>query len=198
MRNNLLLLTLPFIFVACSSDSSKDTGVREPVAGVTANKADKPASLPIDEKNGFRNHHFGDNISTFPGLKPLIGYSLPDTKRYEMPKAQENLKVGEAKLSSIVYTFHKDKFYEVMASVDMGDDTSYEKLSAAAVALYGQGKEFSSGTGVGWYGEKVNGAISIENSAGHRFGRFHLTSKTIEKQMEEAKTKAGKKASADL
>ncbi|MDQ2793142.1 MAG: hypothetical protein M3Y12_03925, partial [Bacteroidota bacterium] len=68
----------------------------------------------------------------------------------------------------------------------------------AATALYGKGDEFSSGTGVGWYGEKVNGAVSIEKSGDYRVGRLHLTSKIIEKQIEAAKANAGKKAGADL
>jgi hypothetical protein len=194
MKNICFLAALTLGCVACSSESKQVETAQAPAD--VKNSAVSQSVDAIDEKNGFRSHHFGDDLATFPGLIPIVSYGSTDIKQYRTPK--ENLQVGDAKLSTITYSFYKDRFYSVLVHANKRDNAAFDKLTAAATSLYGKGKEFSSGNGTGWYGEKVNGSVSIEDSSGYKVPQLHLTSKVIEKQIEADKLSVGKKASSDL
>ena len=194
MKNIHLLVALTLGCVACSSES-KEVKTEQAPADTMAPVVATPVSA-IDEKNGFRSHHFGDDFATFPGLLPVVSYGPADIKQYRLPK--ENLQVGDVKLSTITYSFYKGRFYSVLVHANKRDNAAFDKLTAAATSLYGKGKEFSSGNGTGWYGEKVSGSVSIEDSSGYRVPQLHLTSKVVEKQIEADKLSVGKKAASDL
>ncbi|RZK22497.1 MAG: hypothetical protein EOO56_08405 [Hymenobacter sp.] len=196
MKNLPLWVTLFLLGAACSSDPKQTEAVQAPDTA-TAPAATAPAK-GIDERNGFRSHHFGDDITTFPGLVPVVSYGSPDIKQYKLPASKENLQIGDVKLRAVTYSFYKDKFYSVSVQADKPDNAAFDGLTAAATSLYGKGKEFGSGTGTGWYGEKVNGSVSIENSLGSRGLQMKLTSKTIDKQIEADKLSVGKRAASDL
>ena len=195
MKNLSLWVALSLLSAACSSDPKQTEAAQAP--DTTAAPPTAPAA-GIDEKNGFRDHHFGDDIAAFPGLVPVNSYGPPDIKEYQLPASKENLQIGEVKLSTITYSFYKDKFYSVLVQTKMPDNASFEKLTAAATALYGKGELFGSGPGTGWYGKKVNGSVAIEHDSGYDKLRMKLTSKTIEKQREADKLSVGKKAASDL
>lgn len=197
VNKSSLWAVLPLVCVACSSET-KQVETKEAPAVATAKEA-AASSSPIDEKNGFRDHHFGDNISTFPGLVPLTKYnSDADLKRYEMPKGQENLTVGDAKLAKIIYDFYRGKFSAVLVSTDEKDKANDEKLRAAVISLYGPGQSASSRDNIYWLGKKVTGSFKSVPVFGLVIGQLSLKSKAIEDEQEAEKLKTGKTAARDL
>ena len=195
MKNTHFFLLLPLLCVACSADTTK-VEVSDTSTTVAVEKEEVSVSA-IDEKNGFRTYHFGDDISSFPDLEPVVSYGPPSIKEYKMPASKENYQVGDTKLADIIYSFYKDKFYSVLAHADRLDKDALTKLTSAVTALYGAGKGFSSGSGTGWYGDKVNGSVSVEGRD-YRITQFRLTSKVIEKQIEADKLGSNKKGASDL
>jgi hypothetical protein len=128
------LLTL----AACSSNSTTDQPLGKAQQAPAPTTSPVPAAAPalIDQKNGFRGHHFGATLAQFPDLQ-LSQYQLdisPNQKEYEMPPAKANLHVGETQLSVLNYSFFKGQFYQVSLTATgpkaMG-------LLAALTSLYG-------------------------------------------------------------
>lgn len=203
MHFSVSLFSLAMLFGACSSDTQPTKEATTPSVNETAVAA-KPVAL-IDEKNGFRQHHFGDDFSSFTDLVLTPGYQEPGTgvKRYEKKKGKENLQIGEVKLDNIVYTFHNGKLLDVMLYTNEQD--GLEKMVAAVTALYGEPSyKYSSGTGGVWKGEKaeaytetrhISGSYGSADSDTHY---LYIKSKTVAAQMAADKQSAGKKASADL
>ncbi|MFD2787900.1 hypothetical protein [Hymenobacter rubripertinctus] len=191
----LLLLPLSLLGSACSSDNTLENKTQAP-------SIDTPvvsATSAVDEKNGFRAFHFGDDVSQFSDLTPGISSREEGIKSYGMKQGKENLKIGDAKLQSIEYTFYHDKLYHVDLIVDGSDNLA--KVTAAATSLYGEPSSTISGNGVKWEGQKVEArTLSVQRGglAGGTTGYLRIKSKLIEQQVEAAKTDAAKKGSADL
>ena len=123
--------------VACSGNPPGE----QPGAAQAALTASSPApTVPglalIDQQNGFRDHHFGDPLTSFPGLHPSP-YSAavsPDVREYEKSAAQEQLQVGDAKLRQLHYSFYQGRFYQVTIR---GAGLGSAGLLAALTSRYG-------------------------------------------------------------
>jgi hypothetical protein len=200
MKTSLSLAALIVLCAACSTNTTPDKTTDSGVASTTTTPT--PASgkqQPVDEKNGFRSYHFGDDISTFTDLVPFVSYQEPGIKKYEKAKGKENLQIGDLKLNTILYTFYQNKFSEVLVLANEKDPEGLTKLTAAATGLYGKPSyEFTTGRGSAWNGELARASVSEERINGDRSLRMHIESKTMANQKEQAEKTAGKKASADL
>ncbi len=101
---NYCAVSLLLITASCSDNSN----TRE-----VANVAEE---VPfIDSENGFRNHHFGDHISTFKGIKFLKKADSNGVKIYGLVEGYESdWKLENITLNSIAYYFKQDSLCQVM------------------------------------------------------------------------------------
>ncbi|TGE22792.1 hypothetical protein [Hymenobacter metallicola] len=172
--------------------SNLEPSVQESINTVLADAKKKDAKLAaLDDKNGFRTYHFGDDVSTIPGLKEVE--KSGDTKYYT--KTDENLKIGDADLHSITYGFYKGKLHYVVVRIKGIVDS--RKVLAALETQYGSGyKSNRYLENYYWFGNKVNGTYD-ENSVTHDT-TVSFSSVEIAKQKEEDAKAAAKKAGSDL
>ena len=124
----------------------------------------------LDARNGFRDLKFGQAISQCPGMRLVKtdyrGIGGKNIKAYV--RDADDLRIGTARLESIVYVFYKDRLMAVQISAKGEEDMSV--IMGAFSELYGEGKVGS------WDGEKVSA---------HGFvGGLEISSKEIEAQRE--------------
>ena len=105
----------------------------------------------LDAKNGFRNHNFGESLSSFEGLE--LFEDGGDVKMYG--RESENRIVGDCELFSIHYFFYKGKFcsVELEAWDDKNPSNSKELLNELRKA-YGI-ETARKGNNLTWFGDKV-------------------------------------------
>lgn len=200
MSPRFLLCSLLAV-TACSSDSTPGQASSEaqrPPASATSPAPVATLAL-IDQKNGFRGHHFGETLVQFPGLQlsPYQAGSGPNGKEYEMPYAKENLHVGETKLSVLHYSFYKGKFYQVSL---MSTGIKAMGLLAALTSLYGPPTQPSPYKRVyWWHGQQAS--AKLEQTGGDN-PTANIWSNALRQQAEAdqqaAAQQAGKRASRDL
>ena len=123
-----------------------------------------------------------------------------DVRIYHMKKSKENMKIGDAPLESISYSFYKGKFYETQLDI-VGGYTGLDKVIAALESLYGKPTEVGKiSKWASWTGQKAKAVATMANSS--RDARLTITSLPISKQIEEeekaASQEGGSKAKADL
>ncbi|HEX8427728.1 hypothetical protein [Hymenobacter sp.] len=195
------LLLLGFC-AACSSNDKPEANASTATSAPTAAVEKAPptnANAAIDEKNGFRTYHFGDDISMCPDLEYFMNLGK-DVRIYHMKKSKENMKIGDAPLESISYSFYKGKFYETQLDI-VGGYTGLDKVIAALESLYGKPTEVGKiSKWASWTGQKAKAVATMANSS--RDARLTITSLPISKQIEEeekaASQEGGSKAKADL
>jgi len=154
-------------------------------------KEPKPSLKALDEKNGFRTHHFGDDISQFTDL--TIAEDDGDAKYYT--STDENLKIGGATIQRIAYGFYKGKFYEV--SIKTEDYTNSRALFEALKAQYG--RPYQSNQYIedySWWGKVVS--LNYDENSVTSSAKVLMYSKPISKQEELDKKAVAKKAGSDL
>lgn len=209
MKKNYFFLFL--LLSACSgSDKADSQNESNSLTG-------KSAGAPVDQKNGFRDHRFGDDISTFSDLElteqqRTYGGDLKvggDAQVYERPDAKENLKIGDTPLDFIWYAFYKGKFWyveiqpagkhpmEVLTALNSlygaSDTTSVER---ANFSWTGDREEDS----YWWTGKKATATLQ-KNWVGNRI-LLAIESREIRKQIEDdmavQEKQAGRRAATDL
>jgi len=120
----------------------------------------------LDARNGFRDLKFGQSIAQCPGMRLVKsdyrGSAGKNIKTYV--RDSDDLRIGTARLESIVYVFFKDRLMAVDLSVK--DDEDMAVVTGAFSELYGEGKVGS------WEGERV--------SAHGFIGGLEIISKEIE------------------
>ena len=151
-----------FAALVLAGACSKSVDQKAEQNSVTENGATS-GELMIDRKNGFRNHHFGDDISLFPGLKLTEHQALynPGNRRSEIVEtgvkvyskvSQENLKIGHTPLRYVHYAFYKGKFCTVELMLAKETAPLSEVINALK-ASYGPADTTS--TGHVWTGKKA-------------------------------------------
>lgn len=154
-------------------------------------KTPKPSLKALDEKNGFRNYHFGDDISQFQDLKVVEDDG--DSKFYS--STNENLKVGGADLKDITYGFYKGKLANVFIKTPGLTDS--RALLDALKAQYGrpfQPNQFMQR--YSWLGKNVY--LNYDENSIDGTAKVYMTSEAIRKQQQADEKDAAKKASKDL
>lgn len=153
----------------------------------TAQNSQATAALPaIDEKNGFREVRFGQDLSSLPDLVAMPGRDYVAIKDYQKKPDKEMLQVGNAEIKDITYGFYKNKLVRVSLTV-LGENT--DKLLNAATGLYGApmlDKQVAApGRTYWWVGEKVIGSYQETGREGKR-GYLVLSDKAASEEVEKA------------
>jgi len=160
--------------------------------GIDSTKAAREsAKSALDDKNGFRTYHFGDDISKYSSF--VKREQDGDTKYYTQPN--ENLKIGDATLKSISYGFYKGKLYNIFIQTSGVLDS--RKVLDALTAQYGAG--YQSNKYIEryyWFGNVV--ILSYDENSITKAANIIFSSKAISEQKEEDKKLAAKKAASDL
>ncbi|WP_151087351.1 hypothetical protein [Hymenobacter baengnokdamensis] len=151
----------------------------------------KPSIKVLDEKNGFRTLHFGDDISQMPTAK--LVEARGDSKYYE--RTDENLKIGEADLKSINYGFYKDKLYFIIIKTESLSNS--RALKAALEAQYGRGYRSNQYIEEYFWLGKVMTMSYSENSLDGS-AKVTMSSEAITAQKAKDKEASAKKAGSDL
>jgi hypothetical protein len=154
-------------------------------------KAPKPSLKALDEKNGFRTRHFGDDISQFADA--VVKEDDGDHKFYSL--TSENLKLGDADLKEIVYGFYKGKLATV--TIKTPGITESKAVLEALKAQYGT--PFQSNRYMqkfSWLGKNV--FLLYEENSATGAAEVYMSSKAISAQEKEDEKAAGKKAASDL
>jgi hypothetical protein len=94
---------------------------------------DLPADVPghtefLDHKNGFRGVTFGSGVKDFKNLE--VYRDRGAVKAYR--KTDEDLTIGTASVTNIIYIFVHDKFYAVSIHADGRNGTNLLKVFEAA------------------------------------------------------------------
>lgn len=169
---------------SCSTDSTDNAATGAEKAPVPATTA--PAGHPtlIDQKNGFRTHHFGDNLRTFNGLKLNSHQSTAYRKVYETDQQEH---IGPTPVFLLRYNFYRDTFY----GVDM--ETTLEVLPAL-VSLYGPAVQPDPAKSQYWWQGQV--ATATLQKSGDALPWLSIWHNGLRTQVEAAE-KAGKQQAAN-
>lgn len=92
------------------------------------------APKPVDAYYGFRNFKLGSDISAHPELEKLVDVDGATKQIYQLPN--EVLKVGQADLERIQYTYYDGKLQSVLIVVDGGTNRHF--LLEAFKTKYGK------------------------------------------------------------
>lgn len=173
MNNFLLLLPL---LVTLTFASAQD-------------KPTTPSLKALDETNGFRAYHFGDDISKFPHLTVVE----QDAHTTFYKSAQEHLRVGRAELKELTYAFYKGKLFYISLGTD--GLTNSRALLEALQAQYGGGsKSNPSLESYYWLGKQVTLHYQEDSRTGS--ARVSFASAPISQQKHEDDKNAIRQAGA--
>jgi hypothetical protein len=132
MKTSLPLASPILLCAACSTNTTSEKVTDSGAAATKLSPTPASVKQPVDEKNGFRSYHFGDDISTFTDLVPFVSYQEPGIKKYEKAKGKENLQIGDLKLNTILYTFYNNKFSEVLVLANEKDPGRADKADSGS------------------------------------------------------------------
>lgn len=147
------------------------------------------ASAFKNEPPGFRGFMWGANIEECKGLVKVAEHG--ERKDYKL--RNERLVMGEANLTSVEYSFYKDRFYRVI--IDYSDTWNYEDILKALTESYGPPVEAKGHFRTWWWlGDSVS--IGLQYGVFTRGGTlsFIYTPIQLEKENNEitSAAKAGK------
>jgi hypothetical protein len=148
----------------------------------------------LDEKYGFREMKFESDVSAYPDLVKLpVEDANGPQQLYTRPSDQ--LKVGDATLSAIVYEFYNGKLATVTLETVGTNNTI--ALQDALRAQYGPGYPALKFTDeVLWTSSKVRMYYRRNSISGD--GRVRMASKEMDKQREQGAKQGAKAAKSDL
>jgi hypothetical protein len=143
----------------------------------------------LDSLAGFRGIKFGTTFSDFKEL--ALDQDHGKLKLYT--KTNEDLKLGLAKLDTIVYHFFDDKFYGV--SIHTNDPANTQTLVAIAGTGFGQGAKLDQQNTI-WQGEKAWAQLSQNPGTGE--GTLFIGDCELSRQLGEYEQRAALEAAAQL
>lgn len=116
------------IITSCSDNS----GIQD-AANVTE-------STPfIDNENGFRNHHFGDHISTFEGLKLVEKGEPKGVNTYGLVEGiQSDWELENVTLNSVGYFFKHDSLCQIMLVCNAKQSGELLRIAKERYGIYKQ------------------------------------------------------------
>ena len=91
-----------------------------------------------NEPDGFRGIKWGTNLSDLPDMR-LCGDTMNGGNIKTCTRRGDKMKIGDAKLTIIIYMFHKDRF----SSVDIlfKSAFNFEAIKETLFSVYGEGKQ---------------------------------------------------------
>ena len=143
----------------------------------------------LDSLAGFRGIKFGTTFSEFTDL--TLDQDHGKLKLYT--KTNEDLKLGLARLETIVYHFFDDKLYGV--SIHTTDPANTQTLVAIAGTGFGQGAKLDQHNTI-WQGEKAWAQLSQNPGTGE--GTLFIGDCELSRQLGEYEQRAAMEAAAQL
>lgn len=143
----------------------------------------------LDSLAGFRGIKFGTAFSEFKDL--ALDQDHGKLKLFR--KTSEDLKLGLARLDTIVYHFFDDKFYGV--SIHTADPANTQTLVAIAGTGFGQGAKLDQQNTI-WQGEKAWAQFSQNPGTGE--GTLFIGDCELSRQLGEYEQRAALEAAAQL
>jgi hypothetical protein len=164
------------------------------VTTVLAEDTEKEKASPgsvayLDSLAGFRGIKFGTPFSEFKDLS--LDQDHGKLKLYT--KKDEDLKLGLAKLETIVYHFFDDRFYGV--SIHATDPANTQTLVAIAGTGFGPGAKLDQQNTI-WQGEKAWAQLSQNPGTGE--GTLFIGDCELSRQLGEYEQRAAVEAAAQL
>jgi hypothetical protein len=143
----------------------------------------------LDSLAGFRGVKFGTSFSEFQEM--ALDQDHGKLKLYT--KKDEDLKLGLARLETIVYHFFDDKLYGV--SIHTTDPANTQTLVAIAGTGFGQGAKLDQQNTI-WQGEKAWAQLSQNPGTGE--GTLFIGDCELSRQLGEYEQRAALEAAAQL
>jgi hypothetical protein len=116
-----------------AAQSGSNTGTAAPTSSAQPIVHDLPVDVPghtefLDHKNGFRGVAFGTSVKDFKNLEVYRDRGAVKVYR----KTDEDLNIGTAAVTNIIYIFVNDKFYAVSIHADGRNGSNLLKVFQAA------------------------------------------------------------------
>jgi hypothetical protein len=166
VRNSFLGLAASLVF-SVTAVMAQDASQEKP----------KPGSVEfLDAVNGFRGVKFGTEQAKFPGL--VLSDDQGSLKLYT--KKDDDLLIGPAKLTGVIYEFFEGKFFGAVLTTGTKSETS--ELMALAVAAFGEGEQIDPDNTV-WEGKTAFAHFSENPATGEgtlTLGHRELAKKTMD------------------
>lgn len=129
--------------------------------------------------NVFRDLNWGDRLCDIPGMEDLETQSgLDGVKEYVRPT--DVLKLGQARLSSIVYAFWRDRLYTV--SIWTQGLPNYMALRRELFQRYGQ-KDSGGLSPQAWYWSTGPTDMLLEYQDEEQYGLFWMRSRELDREL---------------
>ncbi len=142
-------------------------------------------SAALDEKNGFRDLTFGDEVDSVAGLSPVDGEGADSTWYV---RESDSMSVGSATLTSIRYNFYKGQLAVVqLTAADSDCDALQETLRDS----YGKGSKTSKLVPRSWW---IGSLVSMSYEKTGETCEVYFLSKPIGDQKDADLKQAGGKA----
>lgn len=181
------MLRNTFLWLAASLCISSTAVFAEDAPSKTINPG---STAYLDSLNGFRGIKFGTPFSEFKGLS--IDQDRGQLKLY-VKKQGEDLNLGLAKLTTIVYHFFDGKFYGV--SLHATDVADTRTLLAIVSTGFGNGEKLDELNSI-WQGETAWAQFSQNPSTGE--GTLFIGNCELSRQLGAYEQKAAVEAAAQL
>jgi len=174
--------------------TAQNTTMGSPTLSTQPVVHDLPADVPghtefLDYKDGFRGVKFGTSVKDFKNLE--LYHDRGAVKVYR--KTDEDLSIGTATATNIIYVFVHDKFYAVSIHADGRNGSSLLKIFQAA---FGAGAHPEGGASQYFWTGKVASAHFYEDEGPNHECRGWIGNNELQKEyesiMEELFTAAAK------
>jgi len=143
----------------------------------------------LDEKNGFRDLTFGDEIDSVDGLTPVEGEGADSTWYV---RERDSMSIGTASLASIRYNFYKGQLAVVQLTAAGSDcDALQETLRDS----YGKGSKTSKLVPRSWW---IGSLVSMSYEKTGETCEVYFLSKPIGDQKDADLKQAGKATTGGL
>ena len=145
-----------------------------------------------NEPEGFRDLKWGDELLSIQGMKKIgVDPSYGGMDKYI--RKSDKLRIGEAKLDSIIYCFWKGKLCDVTISVK--GFINWIGLKESAFERFGEGvKNDRFGQSYSWFGNKTS--MTLVYSEVSKKGIFWISSTEIFDQAERLRKEKAKEDAA--
>ncbi|TAN17201.1 MAG: hypothetical protein EPN37_07040 [Chitinophagaceae bacterium] len=146
----------------------------------------------LDNKYGFRNIKLGTPLDS---INNLVILSIKNNPYSIYRKTNENLKIGDIKLTDITYSFVDDSLYAIL--IELNDENDAGELLQMIQNKYGEGIKLNSfSDDYYWRGEKVIAKYHLDKIGNVSY--FLIESISLSNKREEEEKNKNKQAAQSV
>ncbi len=165
---------------AAQTTTAQNSNMGSPTLSTQPVVHDLPADVPghtefLDHKDGFRGVKFGTSVKEFKNLELYRDRGAVKVYR----KTDEDLTIGTANVTNIIYIFVHDKFYAVSIHADGRNGSNLLKVFQAA---FGAGAHPEGGSSQYFWTGKVASAHFYEDEGANHESRGWIGNNEIQKE----------------